>query len=64
MNSDFKNRPVAVIGLGLMGGSFAERQTAAFSTLSTLLSSLCYQISLSTAAATARSAFMVWWNES
>lgn len=27
MNSDFKNRPVAVIGLGLMGGSFAERLT-------------------------------------
>ena len=27
MNSDFNNRPVAVIGLGLMGGSFAERLT-------------------------------------
>lgn len=27
MNSDLKNRPVAVIGLGLMGGSFAERLT-------------------------------------
>ena len=27
MNSDFKKQAVAVIGLGLMGGSFAERLT-------------------------------------